>query len=208
MWQERNSPGRQAFRQKGQLTMQGRFYTLKSLGIRVRRAKKTLLRAVRNATEIRSGSHGRPGQGRRFSGIAMRRLRGAIGWPLAFAVLALAGCAIAPAGIDKNASAEDKQKIVAARAEARWEALIKGDLGTAYTFLSPGSKTTTSLDLYKAKTKPGMWRAAKADKVSCEAEVCTVAMLITFDTKQMKGIQTPVTESWIIEDGAAWYVYR
>jgi hypothetical protein len=53
-----------------------------------------------------------------------------------------------------------------------------------------------------------MWRAAKADKVSCEGDVCTVTMLITIDAKRIKGIQTPVTESWIIEDGAAWYVYR
>jgi hypothetical protein len=33
-------------------------------------------------------------------------------------------------------------------------------------------------------------------------------MLITYDTRPMRGIQTPVEETWIIENGSAWYVYR
>jgi hypothetical protein len=33
-------------------------------------------------------------------------------------------------------------------------------------------------------------------------------MQITYDTRRMRGIQTPLDESWIIENGSAWYIYR
>jgi hypothetical protein len=125
------------------------------------------------------------------------------------ATMALGGCAgIAGFGISKDSDPAAKQKVVAQRAEARWQSLIKGDLDAAYAYLSEGSKATTPLAVYKAKIRPGMWRQAKVEKVECEAEVCKVEMQITFDHKLMKGIQTPLNESWIIEKGSAWYVYR
>jgi hypothetical protein len=117
---------------------------------------------------------------------------------------ALAGCAT----IGPSSSAEQKQKVVAERAQGRWDALIKGDLPSAYQFLSTGSKAATPLDLYKAKIKPGLWRQAQVKNVDCEAQTCKVTMLVTYDAKKMKGIQTPVDETWIIENGSAWYVYR
>src|SRR5262245_42027136 len=82
-------------------------------------------------------------------------------------IVALAGCA----GIGVDSSPEAKQKVVAARAEARWQLLIKGDFTGAYEFLSSGSKATTSLDLYKSRMRPGGWRQASVEKVDCEAEV-------------------------------------
>jgi hypothetical protein len=116
----------------------------------------------------------------------------------------LAACA----GITPESSAAAKQKVVAERAEARWQLLMKGDVEGAYAFLSTGSKAGTPLPVYKAKIKPGMWRQAKVDKVSCEAEICKVEMKITYDYRNMKGIETPLPETWIVENGSAWYVYR
>jgi len=118
--------------------------------------------------------------------------------------LGLAGCA----GIRVDSSADAKQRFVAERAQARWQVLMKGDVEGAYQFLSAGSKAATPLEVYKAKMRPGMWRAAKVDKIDCEAEICKVMMTITYDTRPMKGIQTPVPETWIIENGSAWYIYR
>jgi hypothetical protein len=127
----------------------------------------------------------------------------------AVATMALGGCAgMAGFGISKDSDPSTKQKVVAQRAEARWQSLIKGDLDAAYAYMSEGSKATTPLDVYKAKMRPGLWRQARVEKVECEAEVCKVEMQITFDHKLMKGIQTPLNESWIIEKGSAWYVYR
>jgi hypothetical protein len=116
----------------------------------------------------------------------------------------LAGCA----GIGVDSSPEAKQKVVAERAQARWQLLIKGDLAGAYEFMSAGSKAAMPLDVYKAKMRPGYWRAANVEKVDCVAEVCSVVMELVYDRKQMKGIQTPSNETWIIEKGSAWYVYR
>jgi predicted small secreted protein len=138
-----------------------------------------------------------------------RKLALAVIATAAVAAMALSGCAGMPGfGINKDSDPTAKQKVVAERAEARWQSLIKGDLDAAYAYLSEGSKATTPLAVYKAKIRPGMWRQAKVEKVECEAEVCKVELQITLDHKLMKGIQTPLNENWIIEKGSAWYVYR
>lgn len=126
-----------------------------------------------------------------------------VGWGSLLA-LGLAGCA----GVSVDSSPQAKQRLVAERAQARWQVLIKGDVEGAYQFLSSGSKAATSLEAYKSKIRPGMWRGAKVEKVECEAEICKVLLQITYDTKPMKGIQTPLDESWILEKGSAWYIYR
>jgi len=127
---------------------------------------------------------------------------------LRFAVLGVAAVLAGCATIGPASSVEQKQKVVAERAQGRWDVLIKGDVASAYQFLSAGSKAETSAELYKAKMKPGMWRQAKVSKVDCGAETCKVTMLITYDTKRLKGLETPIEETWIIENGSAWYVYR
>ncbi len=134
------------------------------------------------------------------------RFRAGIAAALATAAL-LAGCA-GPAALSPSATPEQKEKVVAERAEARWAALIKGDLNAAYAYLTPATRATMSLDQYKGRIKPGIWRAAKAEKVKCDGDVCGVAMQITYDMPKMKGITTPLEETWIIEGGTPWYVYR
>ena len=127
-----------------------------------------------------------------------------IGWLALGLATGLTGCA----SLSADSAPERKQKIVAEKAQARWDVLIKGDVGAAYQFLSSGSKAATSLEVYKSKVKPGLWRQAKVGKIDCEAEICKVMMLVTYDTRRMRGIETPVDETWIIESGSAWYVYR
>ncbi len=135
-----------------------------------------------------------------------KRVIGRSYW-LGFVVVAVAagGCATTPRVGDSPA---EREKAVAQRAEARWGALIKGDLDAAYTYLSPGSKVANPLSLYKTKVKPGIWREAKTESVKCEGDACTATMSITYDYRRTKGIKTQLTENWIIEDGTAWYVYR
>ena len=132
---------------------------------------------------------------------ALTRALGRLSW--AALGVGLAACA----SISVDSPPEAKQKLVAERAQARWELLLKGDVEGAYQYLSAGSKAGTPLALYKAKIKP-IWRKAKVDKVDCEAEVCKVWMLVTYDYKTMKGIETPFPETWIIENGTVGYVYR
>lgn len=132
-------------------------------------------------------------------------LRRSLGLAVVVAGLATAGCA----SLNADSAPEAKQKVVTERAEARWHALIKGDVDAAYAYLSPASRKATPLTVYAGTIKPAIkWREVKVDKVDCAAEVCKVQLSLTYDAKMMKGITTPLWESWIIEDGTAWYVYR
>jgi len=142
---------------------------------------------------------------RRETGVWRSRLK-ALQWRWVGLIVAvgLAGCA----AISVDSAPEAKSKYVAERAQARWQLLIKGDVAGAYEFLSAGSKATTSVEQYKSKIKPGMWREARVEKVDCEREVCKVLLQITYDAARMKGIQTPLPETWIIENGTAGYVYH
>ncbi len=107
-----------------------------------------------------------------------------------------------------NLTPEAKKALVTERVNARWDLLIKGDMDAAYQFFSAGSKEAVSLKVYKATVKPGMWRAVRIDGMDCDAEICQVRMTLTYDHRLMKGIQTPFRETWILEKGNAWFVYR
>ena len=126
----------------------------------------------------------------------------------ALGVLVLAGCATVggPGGLTKDSPPEVKREAVAARAQARWEALIKGDVAASYAYLSPAERATTPLDVYRAKRKVGLYRTVKVDAVDCEGAVCTVKLTLRYDFKRFKGVQTPLVEHWVIEDGQAWLV--
>ena len=135
------------------------------------------------------------------------------GWWTVASVLAIglvAGCATQPGAgsLTKDSSPEVIRAVLTDRINARWDALIKGDLDQAYTFMSQASKAAYPLDVYKNKVKPGMWRAAKIDSIDCDGAVCWAKMVLTYDYRTMKGVQTPFTESWIIENGNAWFVYQ
>ncbi len=119
------------------------------------------------------------------------------------AVLAIAGCAAAP-----PASPEARQNVVEARAQARWEAVIKGNMEAAYAYISPASRQVYSLDRFKAQVRRGSIRTVKIDSVSCPAETCEVRLTLTYDHRLMKGIPAAVTETWVWSDGQAWYVVR
>jgi hypothetical protein len=129
-------------------------------------------------------------------------------WASVLIAAVVAACASMPGALSKDSAAEAKQAVVSERINARWQALIKGDLDTAYTYMSAASREAIPLNVYKLKHKPGMWRSVKIESLQCEAEICTAKMILTYDHERMKGIQTPFEESWIIEKGTAWYVNR
>ena len=162
------------------------------------------------------GAEGTIGTNKKFSDFFRHFLVGSVakrrqlkGWGVAMlAGLALAGCAtgMAPGALSKDSPPEVKQQAAKARAVGRWDALIKGDIPAAYAFLSPATRATTPLDVYTAKHKVGMYRKIKVDSVDCEGAVCTVKLTLGYDYKRFKGIETPLSEHWVIEDGQAWFV--
>ena len=125
-------------------------------------------------------------------------------------VLGLVSCGVSPIGDgDAGASSpEARREAVAARSSARWAALIKGDYQSAYQYLSPASRLTLSYESYQKVARKTSYREAKIDTIECDAAACKVKLYITYDHRLMKGITTPLDETWIFDKGQAWYVYR
>ncbi len=141
-------------------------------------------------------------------------LRRVVGWVPVLLAGAIAACA-GMGGVTKDSPPDVKAAVVKERSGARWAALIKGDLDTAYGYLSPASKATTPIQTYRRQVRPGLWREVRIDSVECEAELCIVKLLLTYDVprgpmspKPINGLQTPIAERWVIEDGSAWFVYH
>ncbi|MFO1311898.1 MAG: hypothetical protein U1F41_07505 [Burkholderiales bacterium] len=124
-------------------------------------------------------------------------------------MLALAACASTtqPGGGAVATTPEAKEALVRERALSRWALLIKDDLDAAYAYFSPGSKEAVTLAKFKANFRRGAFREAKVDNVVCDGDACIVRLFVTYDHAKMKGITTPISESWIVDGGQAWYVY-
>jgi hypothetical protein len=131
----------------------------------------------------------------------------------AAALALVAGCA-GLAGLTKDTPADVKAAAVKERSNARWTALINGDKDAAYRYLSPGTRELISLEQYKARVQAVGYRAARIEKVECEPETCKVALMLTYDylpTKgntSAKGVTTYVEETWVLENGQAWFAWR
>ena len=124
------------------------------------------------------------------------------------ALISLAGCAALGGNPLRMAptTPEARQTLVTERANARWNALIRDDLDTAYGFMSPASRELLSLDKYKTTMRRGAFRAAKVESTACDGDSCKVRLLLTYDHRLMKAITSPIVESWIIDGSQAWLV--
>ena len=49
------------------------------------------------------------------------------------------------------------ESAVKERAQARWDALVKGDFNAAYGYLSPGSRSVVSASDYATSLRRGFW---------------------------------------------------
>lgn len=130
-----------------------------------------------------------------------------IGVALLFA--GLAGCASSGGGgiastVAGTAPPEAKA-VVADLAAARWQLLIAGNVEKAYEYLSPGFRAIMPPNVYKARTKPGMWKNAKVDAVECEQDRCVVTVAITYSYGKLQAIETPLQEVWLREEGKWWF---
>jgi len=118
-------------------------------------------------------------------------------------MLALNACAT----LTGDSSNERKVKAVEERASARWKAIIDKNFEAAYGYLSPASRATVTQLGFKAAASRLQYRNAKVKEVACAESLCSAKIELTYDTKMMKGVHTPIEESWIIDRGQAWYVW-
>ena len=113
--------------------------------------------------------------------------------------VAMWGCATVPS----SPEATLKQ-----RAQARWDALVKGDFNTAYGYMSPGSRSIITASEYAASMKAGFWKSAVIDKVECgSAQSCDVSATIEYEHLGRR-TKTPLRETWIREGQDWWYLRK
>ena len=121
-------------------------------------------------------------------------------------IVAMSGCA-GIGGLSKDSSPEAKSAAVTERVKAKWAALIDGNLDLAYTYFSPASREIISLAAYKQQARSSGYRAIKVESVERDGAVCRVRLMLTYDHRVMKGLMTPLDETWVIDEGKTWYVW-
>jgi hypothetical protein len=122
-----------------------------------------------------------------------------------FTGIFLTACATSP---------ESAGDTIEKRAQDRWDALLAGDYETAYSFYSPGFRsTTTMIDLaIKIRSQRVQWVSAEYKDHSCDESACTVNVLVGFKiAKPVKGMKvwessSLVDEQWVKTEGQWWYL--
>ncbi len=118
-------------------------------------------------------------------------------------LLLLSACA---ATAKKGESIED-------RANGRWAALFSNDIEGAYQYLSPGYRTSVSLQQYQRalSLQQVKWTSAKYIESKCETTTCDVKLSVGYTVyhalpgvKSYSGKQN-IDESWVLVDGN-WYL--
>ena len=127
------------------------------------------------------------------------------GWAVLCLGTLLAACATG--SISTSTAPEAKRTAGLKRADARGAALVRGDLDAAYAFLSEGSKAVISLDNFKRRMSIVPFTAYRIDQAACDAESCKVNSKLTYDHRVMKGVTTPITETWVVERGDLFFVF-
>lgn len=125
---------------------------------------------------------------------------------LAAAALLLAGCAAT--------TPKTPEQAVAERAQARWDALLARDYETAYTYFSPGFRSSVDLDAYRTQRSRQRVRWTEADLlgVECDGQVCQAEVRVAYEYRMpVQGVGTvtsrrPLSENWIRADGKWYYV--
>jgi len=119
---------------------------------------------------------------------------------MGLAAVVLCGCAsLAPRTADT---------IVKEKAQARWDALVKGDLNAAYGYLSPGSRSVISATDYAGSIRRGFWKSAVVEKVECgSAQTCEVSATIEYEFMGRR-TKSPLRETWIRDGSEWWYLQK
>ncbi len=121
-----------------------------------------------------------------------------------FARLVLMGLAVAISAcavLDRR----PPEAVVKDRAQARWDALVKGDIEAAYGYLSPGYRSFTSLEQYTKSVSKGFWKSVVVNDAVCTADSCEVGATIEYEF-QGRRVKSPYKEKWIREGSNWWFV--
>ena len=84
----------------------------------------------------------------------------------------LSACAAAPSLVND----------LEVRAQARWDALLARDYATAYSYYSPGYRSSTTVVDFEIaqRVRRVVWTGGKVQDSSCSGDVCTVNTLTRY----------------------------
>lgn len=125
-------------------------------------------------------------------------------------LLLLSACATST--VSTEAESEDPGNFIKARAMARWDALLSGDLAGAYGYLSPAVRSSIDSLQYQRSVllQKVRWTSAEYIGESCEETICKVSISLGYTVHgALPGIRSyddtqDVEEVWMLIDGA-WY---
>jgi hypothetical protein len=109
---------------------------------------------------------------------------------------------------------DSKHHPVEELAQQRWDALLKGDYDTAYSFYSPGYRSANSrvdFEISYRTRKVGIYQA-KVESSDCSAEACTVSSMVGYRVgSPVPGVSkwesaTTLQERWVKTEGKWWFV--
>jgi hypothetical protein len=113
--------------------------------------------------------------------------------------LALAGCAtLLPSG----------EKVVEQKAAARWNAIVSGDLKSAYELISPAGRSALRYEAYEKSIRRGFHKGARVREVRCPtAELCEVTIEVEYEFAGRR-TNSLLWEKWVRQDHDWWYLLQ
>ena len=105
-------------------------------------------------------------------------------------------------------------ELVKERAEARWEALLSRDYASAYSFYSPGYRSTASVTDFEIeiRLRRVRWTTAEYLKHDCNENTCSVRFRVGYRVSSpVPGVDTwdgydVITDKWVKTGGEWWYL--
>ena len=119
----------------------------------------------------------------------------------AIAVATLSACA-------NPLKSSTPEETTVARAQARWNAVLKGDQKKAYTYLTPELRKTLTEEAYLKQARPTAAHQIKALRADCESAECMVVVEFTAKTGRRDlppEITTSYRERWVRDQGQWWF---
>jgi hypothetical protein len=120
----------------------------------------------------------------------------------------------APAAPTAEAT-QAQRAVLEQRVTAKWDALIRKDFSTAYSFTSPEYRKLYSLDVFKGGFGNKVtWRRVEVVNVEFKGDnAATVGIKIYFvyhppQAERALDMQTYVQEPWVLVDGQWWYLVK
>lgn len=107
-----------------------------------------------------------------------------------------------------RADSQQDNEQVRERAQARWEALLAGDIEKAYGFTAPSFRSAVSVQAYRARFGAGVrWTDSQVHEIRCDdgEQRCDVTMMVDYRVPRLGvGNQRAIEETWLLIDGEWW----